>query len=207
MTRIIAGRAGGRRLAVPPTGTRPTSDRVREALFSALDSEWRAAGVTWNQVPVLDLYAGSGALGLEALSRGAPEVVLVEKARPAARVLSSNVAAVGCPGARVLVRDARQLPLTPPAGAPARLVLVDPPYEVAAADIRRLLADLRDAGWIADDAVIVVERPGRDGDSPLPPDWVEVRRRAYGDTALWYGRAASDAPAAPEAPKDGEEGD
>lgn len=192
MTRIIAGVAGGRRLAVPPAGTRPTSDRVREALFSALDSEWRARGVTWSQIPVLDLYAGSGALGLEALSRGAPEAVLVEKARPAARVLAANVAAVGCPGAQVVVTDARRLAQTPPVAAPALLVFADPPYDVPAADVGRVLGELVAGGWIAPEAMIVVERPARDEATPLPAGWRQVRRRAYGDTALWYGRSASD---------------
>lgn len=193
MTRIVAGVAGGRRLAVPPAGTRPTSDRVREALFSALDSEWRAAGRSWSTIAVLDLYAGSGALGLEALSRGAAQAVLVERSRSAARVLQANVATVGCPGAVVLVRDVGQLAATPPPGEPARLVLADPPYDVRAADVARLLAGLLEAGWIAHDAVVVVERPARDGASPLPDGWEETRRRSYGDSALWYGRSAAEA--------------
>jgi 16S rRNA (guanine966-N2)-methyltransferase len=192
VTRIIAGSAGGRRLAVPATGTRPTSDRVREAMFSALDSEWIARDLAWSQVTVLDLYAGTGALGLEALSRGAPVALLVEKSRSAARTLTANAAAVGCPGAQVLIRDAVQLASTPPPADPAGLVLVDPPYDVKAADVQRLLADLHAAGWIAADAVIVVERPARDDASPLPSVWQELRRRSYGDTALWYGRVATD---------------
>ena len=190
MTRIIAGAAGGRRLAVPPAGTRPTSDRVREALFSALDSEWRARGTAWPAVGVLDLYAGSGALGLEALSRGAAQAVLVERSRSAARVLQANVATVDCPGAVVLVRDVGQLASTPPPGGPAELVLADPPYDVPAAEVARLLAGLLDAGWIAADAVVVVERPTRDAASPLPDGWEQTRRRSYGDTVLWYGRCA-----------------
>ena len=109
VTRIIAGAARGRRLAVPGSGTRPTSDRVREALFSALESEWVARGITWPEVTVLDLFAGTGALGLEALSRGATRAQLVERARPAARTLAANVAAVGCPGAEVVTRDVAQL--------------------------------------------------------------------------------------------------
>ena len=116
MTRIIAGSAGGRRLAVPPAGTRPTSDRVREALFSALDSEWRTRGIGWPEVRVLDLYAGSGALGLEALSRGASQAVLVERSRAAAGILRTNVATVDLPGAVVLARDVAQLATTPPPG-------------------------------------------------------------------------------------------
>jgi 16S rRNA (guanine966-N2)-methyltransferase len=194
MTRIIAGAARGRRLAVPDAGTRPTSDRVRESLFSALDSQWRADGVTWADVRVLDLYAGSGALGLEALSRGAHSAVLVEKSRAAARVLAANVDTVGCPGAEVMVRDVASLAGLP-APAAATLVLADPPYAVPAGSVRDLLVRLADCGWIHPDAVVVVERPARDHDCPLPPTWPEPRRRPYGDTVLWYGRSAADAEA------------
>jgi 16S rRNA (guanine966-N2)-methyltransferase len=190
VTRIVSGTARGRRLAVPSSGTRPTSDRVREALFSSLDSSLAAEGVAWADVDVLDLYAGSGALGLEALSRGARSAVLVERSRPAAKVLAANVDAVGCPGAVVLVRDALDIPATTPA-APARIVLVDPPYEVAAAAIGRLLDRLHAAGWIAVDAWVVVERPARDEASPIPAAWGEPLCRTYGDTVLWYGRADS----------------
>jgi 16S rRNA (guanine966-N2)-methyltransferase len=191
MTRIIAGAARGRRLAVPTAGTRPTSDRVREALFSALDSELLGRGSAWADLVVLDLYAGTGALGLEALSRGARAAVLVERNRAAARTLAANVETVGCAGAHVLVRDVAHLAATAPEWGPAALVLVDPPYDVAAADLRRSLEALLAAGWIADDAEIVVERPTRDPQSPLPTDWIEVRRRPYGDTVLWYGRVDS----------------
>ncbi len=192
MTRIIAGTARGRRLAVPGTGTRPTSDRVREALFSALESEWVAQGIDWSQVPVLDLFAGTGALGLEALSRGATRAHLVERSRPAARALAANVAAVGCPGAEVVIRDAAQLAAQPAPQPAARLVFADPPYDWPAVDLARLLDTLRATGWIAPGAVVVVERPARDQASPLPAGWPEPRRRPYGDTVLWYGRVPSD---------------
>jgi 16S rRNA (guanine966-N2)-methyltransferase len=190
MTRIIAGTARGRRLAVPPSGTRPTSDRVREAVFSSVDSELLARGLAWPKVRVLDLYAGTGALGLEALSRGAREAILVERSRSAGRILMANVAAVGCPGAQVLVRDVMHLAEMPAPGA-ADLVFADPPYDVAAGDLRILLALLLRSDWIADGALVVVERPARVRESPCPSDWDEPRRRAYGDTALWYGRAVS----------------
>jgi 16S rRNA (guanine966-N2)-methyltransferase len=192
VTRIIAGAARGRRLAVPGSGTRPTSDRVREALFSALESEWVARGVDWSQVPVLDLFAGTGALGLEALSRGATRAHLVERSRPAARTLAANVAAVGCPGAEVVVRDAAQLAALPAPQPAAGLVFADPPYDWPAADLAALLERLHSCGWIADDAVLVVERPARDHASPLPTGWPEPRRRPYGDTMLWYGRVPSE---------------
>src|SRR5215213_2776227 len=101
VTRIIAGRVGGRRIAVPPRGTRPTSDRVREALFSALTVEPGLGGAR-----VLDLCAGSGALGLEALSRGAAHALFVESDRRAAAVLGRNVADLGLPGATVRAASA-----------------------------------------------------------------------------------------------------
>lgn len=185
MTRIIAGAAGGRRLRVPPKGTRPTSDRVREALFSALDSDLSAHDLAWTQIAVLDLYAGSGALGLEALSRGARSVVLVEKSPVAGSVLRENVASVGLPGARIIPRDVASV------GAPesaADLVLADPPYDVGAATVREVLEALHVAGWIAAGARVVVERATRDEESPLPEGWLLVRQRAYGETSLWYGR-------------------
>jgi 16S rRNA (guanine966-N2)-methyltransferase len=191
MTRIIAGTARGRRLAVPGSGTRPTSDRVREALFSALESEWTAEGLDWSQVPVLDLFAGTGALGLEALSRGSTRAHLVERSRPAARTLAANVAAVGCPGAEIVIRDAAQLAALPAPQPGARLVFADPPYDRPAVDLAGLLERLHSSGWIAAGAVVVVERPTRDPESPFPAGWPEPRRRPYGDTVLWYGRVAS----------------
>ena len=175
MTRIIAGAARGRRLAVPAKGTRPTSDRVRESLFSVLDSALLAGDRGWQDISVLDLYAGSGALGLEALSRGARSVVLVEKSAAAVRVL-----------------DARSPARVVAMSSAADLVLIDPPYEVPADDIATTLAGLLASGWIRHGADVVVERSARDVDSPLPVDWEEPRRREYGDTALWYGRAAAD---------------
>lgn len=191
MTRIIAGSARGRRLSVPAAGTRPTSDRVREAIFSALDSQLLATDSAWSEVTVLDLFAGTGALGLEALSRGARTAVLVEKSRGAARSLSANADAVGCPGSEVLVRDVRRLAALPPPQEGAGLVFVDPPYDWPAGDIRDLLDGLHAARWIADGAQVIVERPARDPDSPIPAGWEQPRRRPYGDTALWYGHCAA----------------
>lgn len=122
--RIVAGAARGRRLAVPAAGTRPTSDRVRESVFAALESAYGSlAGLR-----VLDLYAGSGAFGLEALSRGAAALTLIERDRRAAAVLRRNVEAVGLPGAAVIVRDVTAVLRTRPA-QPYDLVLADPPYD------------------------------------------------------------------------------
>ncbi|MDP1876507.1 MAG: 16S rRNA (guanine(966)-N(2))-methyltransferase RsmD [Actinomycetota bacterium] len=189
--RIVAGAARGRRLAVPPSGTRPTSDRVREAMFSTLESGMAAEGVAWADVDVLDLFAGSGALGLEALSRGARSAVLVESSRAAASVANANTRAVGLPGATVIVRDALRLATASPPPVRASLCLADPPYDWAADDVAALLDGLAQARWLAAGATSVVERPAKDLVSPLPAAWTPVRRRSYGDTALWYGRTVS----------------
>jgi 16S rRNA (guanine966-N2)-methyltransferase len=181
MTRIVAGAAGGRRLAVPPSGTRPTSDRVREALFSALAHDPGLDGAA-----VLDLCAGSGALGLEALSRGAAHALLVESDRRAADVLRRNVAAVGLPGA--LVRRAGAAAVLGAAADRAYdVVLVDPPYAVPDAEVAGWLAAADAHGWLAAGAVVVVERSARGPAFPWPPPLVGVRERRYGETVLHVG--------------------
>jgi 16S rRNA (guanine966-N2)-methyltransferase len=183
--RIIAGRAGGRRLAVPPRGTRPTSDRVREALFSALESEPGLHGAA-----VLDLCAGSGALGLEALSRGAVQATFVESDRRAATVLRRNVADLALPGATVRAAPAAAV-LAGQADRAYDVVLVDPPYATPDAEVARWLAAAHAHGWLADDAVVVVERPrgGSDTAFPWPPPFTAVRERRYGDTVLHTARS------------------
>jgi 16S rRNA (guanine966-N2)-methyltransferase len=192
MTRIISGVARGRTLKVPVKGTRPTSDRVRESLFSALQSRLLADGLDWADICVLDLYAGSGALGLEALSRGAREVWLIENNRAAATVIASNIETLGLPGAHVLSSDAAVVArVRPPAAAPANIVLADPPYDVSISVMRALVADLVAAGWLAADAHVVIERPARENESPFPDDW-ENQSRRMGDTVLWYGRAVGE---------------
>lgn len=185
MTRIVAGTARGRRLTVP-TGdrTRPTSDRVREALFSSLESTLGPlVGLR-----VLDLYAGSGALGLEALSRGAAHATLVEAEPPAVRAIRANIAAVGTDRAEVIVGRVERYVDTPPA-EPYDLVLADPPYGLPGRDLTAVLAALAD-GWLSPDALLVVERPRRGDPVEWPSGLVGVRDRRYGETVLWYGRPA-----------------
>lgn len=184
MTRIIGGAARGRRLRVPPGGTRPTSDRAREALFSALEAARGGLG----GAAFLDLYAGSGAVGLEALSRGAAHATLIERDARAAAVLRANAAAVGLPGAEV-VADAveRRLGQGPPRSYD--VVFVDPPYSEPVERVHAVLAALRDHGWLAPEAVIVVERSAREA-FEWPEGYVADRDRRYGEAALWYGRAA-----------------
>jgi 16S rRNA (guanine966-N2)-methyltransferase len=178
VTRIIAGTAGGRRLAVPPSGTRPTSDRVREALFSALAASPGLAGAA-----VLDLCAGSGALGLEALSRGADHALFVESDRRAAAVLRRNVVELGLPGAVVRVATAAAV-LSGRADRAYDLVLVDPPYTVPDSEVAGWLAAAHVHGWLADEAVVVVERPRSGEPFPWPSPLRPERERRYGDTVL-----------------------
>lgn len=187
MTRIIAGLAKGRRLTVPDAGTRPTSDRVREALFSAL--EHRAQDVTGMRV--LDLFAGSGALGLEALSRGADTAVLVERDRRACEVLRANVERIGLDGAHVLCDDVTRLTRAVSTRGRFDLVLMDPPYEMADDRIVTVVQNLVDGSWLSCGAMVVVERSVRSGDVTWPVGFTSAERRTYGDTvvmhALWYG--------------------
>lgn len=181
MTRIVAGEARGRSLGVPAgRGTRPTTDRAREALFSTL-----AALVDLDGVRFLDLFAGSGAVGLEALSRGAGEVVLVESDAGASRVIGDNVAALSMTGARV-VRDRveRYLETTPDV---FDVVFADPPYEADGTALRATLSRLCD-GWIQPGSVLVVERPTRAGDWSWPEGIESLKSRRYGEGTLWYGR-------------------
>ncbi|WP_116948192.1 16S rRNA (guanine(966)-N(2))-methyltransferase RsmD [Jiangella endophytica] len=184
MTRIVAGTAGGRRLSVPPGNrTRPTSDRVREALFASLESA--LGGLTG--LRVLDLYAGSGALGLEALSRGAEHCLMVESDARAAAVIRANVKAVGLPGAVVAASAVERVLATPP-DAPYDVVLADPPYAMVDAELSGVLVFLT-AGWLAPEALVVVERDRRSAPVTWPDDIVGGRERRYGETVLWYGHA------------------
>jgi 16S rRNA (guanine966-N2)-methyltransferase len=223
VTRVIAGADGGRRLTVPGgDSTRPTSDRAREGLFGTVVSEIGSLAGKH----VLDLYAGSGAIGLEALSRGARDVLMVESDAQAVAVIRANIATVGMEGARV-IRDRveRVLARTPaapgqaaggsakePPGAPAAsgasgtsgasgasgapdsrdgpdrydLVFADPPYAMTVAAVTRMLSLLAD-GWLADDALVVVERATRSGPVHWPPGYLPGKSRRYGEATFWYG--------------------
>ncbi|RDI69409.1 16S rRNA (guanine(966)-N(2))-methyltransferase RsmD [Nocardia pseudobrasiliensis] len=178
MTRIVAGTAGGRRLRVPPAGTRPTSDRVREALFNLL-----AARLDFDGVRVLDLYAGSGALGLEALSRGASHALLIESDRKAAGVVRGNIADLGLPGAELRQAAVASVLALAPA-APYDLVFSDPPYVLETDDVAADLAALAGNGWLHPDALVVVERSSRSPETPWPADFSPLKARVYGETRL-----------------------
>jgi 16S rRNA (guanine966-N2)-methyltransferase len=196
VTRIIAGAARGRRLAVPETGTRPTADRVREALFSSLTAVKDLSGLR-----VLDLFAGSGALGLEALSRGAFSATLVDNSPPAVQVLRRNAATVGLPGVQVIRATATGHLRGRP--EPFDLVLLDPPYDLAADDVEQILAQLC-TGWLARGAVVVVERGARSESPRWPAGFGAAWNRRFGDTelhrAVWYGHGDTldELPVSPE---------
>lgn len=178
MTRIVAGSAGGRTLGVPPQGTRPTSERVREALFSRLEHLDVIADAR-----VLDCYAGSGALGLEAASRGAREVVLVEAAKTAADVCRRNVATLGLGDRVTVVRDRAERYVARPVATPWDLVLLDPPYDLPEAGLSEVLTGL--VGVLAPHAVVVVERSTRSPAPGWPDGLVPLHTRAYGETSVY----------------------
>jgi 16S rRNA (guanine966-N2)-methyltransferase len=182
VTRIIAGVAGGRRLKVPPAGVRPTGDRAREGLFNSLGSLLDLEGAA-----VLDLYAGSGALGLEALSRGARSAVLVESGARVLPVLRANLAAVGLPGGRVVAASVPAFVAGPPPET-FDLVLADPPYATPSEEVRGVLAALAGGGWLAPGAVAAVERSAREALWEWPTPFTAVRDRRYGEALLRYGR-------------------
>ena len=187
MTRITAGRYRGRRLQTPPGDTtRPTSERVREALANAL-----VAGGGLEGARVLDLYAGSGALGLELISRGADSLVLVEYDRLALVALRANVATLQAPDVQVVGTDVRTF-ASSPAGRPFDFVVADPPYDVPTAELTALFGELRAAGHLHPGADLIVERSRRSGEMIWPDPLIGVRTKKYGDTRLCYGRAPTE---------------
>jgi 16S rRNA (guanine966-N2)-methyltransferase len=199
MTRIIGGSAGGRRLATPRgSATRPTSDRVREALFSAVES-WCGP---LDGLRVLDLYAGSGAVGLEAWSRGAGVVTMVEQDRRTAALISENARTLGFAKAQVRAASVAAVLLKPPS-APYDVVYLDPPYPLPNADVEADLAALVAQEWLVPDGLVVVERSARTRGLVWPPGLVLDRERRYGETVLWYGHAGgADFGSAPPAEED-----
>jgi 16S rRNA (guanine966-N2)-methyltransferase len=187
VTRIIGGVAGGRRINTPRgPATRPTSDRVREALFSAVES-WCGS---LHGLRFLDLYAGSGAVGLEAWSRGAGVVTLVEQDRRTAALITQNARSLGFAKANVL-NGAVAATLRRPPSAPYDVAFLDPPYpledQVVAAD----LAALVDEGWLVPGALVIVERSARSPEPVWPDGFTETRERRYGETTLWFAQSES----------------
>lgn len=184
MTRVVAGAYGGRRLAVPSGPTRPTSEKVREALGSALQALDAVVGVS-----VLDLFAGSGAVAIELLSRGADHAVLVENNKQAAAVARKNIAAVG--GRAEVVSGSVATYVAAPAPQRFDVVFIDPPYDLPVREVEAVLTALVANGWLAADAVVVIERRHRDGAITWPDGITAYRDKRYGDTVLFYGLAST----------------
>ncbi len=188
MTRIIAGFAGSRELKVPKSGTRPTSDRVREAVFSALEARDVIVGAR-----VLDLFAGSGALALEALSRGAVSVTMVEKNPHAGALLRTNADLIRTAGkldalaTRVVIASVASF-LGNPSSELFDIVFIDPPYELSEEEVTHALELL--VPHLAEDAEVVLERSTRSG-QPVLPDGLELdKSKAYGETTIHWISAA-----------------
>jgi 16S rRNA (guanine966-N2)-methyltransferase len=177
--RIVGGRLRGRMLAAPKSqAIRPTADRLRETLFNILI---HAYGDPVSGARVLDLFAGTGALGLEAISRGATFALLVDERAEARALIRANVEALGLGGVtRVFRRDATKLGPVHPL-APFSLAFLDPPYGQGLAE--QALSSARAGGWLADDALLVVEEAARPG-FEVPDGFAEQERRAYDDTEL-----------------------
>jgi 16S rRNA (guanine966-N2)-methyltransferase len=180
MTRIVAGSAGGRKLVVPKGDlTRPTSDRVREGVFGALD----ARGLL-QSAKVLDLYCGSGALGLEAASRGAASVVLVDTSRQAIEAARQNVAALGFPRVTVVLSSVARY-LGSRAASAASVVFADPPYAIGPDEVTAMLSALATRNWLQPNATLLLERSTRSPEPSWPPGLVRQAVRRYGETAVW----------------------
>ena len=187
MTRIISGVAGSLKLASPAKSTRPTSDRVRESIFSRIDARGIVEGAA-----TLDLYAGTGALGLESLSRGAISAVLVESNRQAAAVCEVNCKKVDknlfAEGVDVRIKVVIQpvnMFLTTGEAAPAfDLVFIDPPYNVSNDEVTENLQNL--LAWLKPDATIILERSSRTEAPTLPTGLVLDETKSYGDTAVYW---------------------
>ncbi len=189
MTRIIGGVAGGRRLQTQRgLQTRPTSDRVREALFSSIES-WCGS---LSGLRFLDLYAGSGAVGLEAWSRGAGVVTLVEHDRRSTALIRGNARAIGFGGADVVAASVPTTLKRTPA-APYDVAYLDPPYPLESGQVDADVHALHEFDWLVPGAMVIVERSSRSDPPDFPDGFTDLRERRYGETTLWYGHAAPSA--------------
>jgi 16S rRNA (guanine966-N2)-methyltransferase len=200
VSRIVAGSARGRRIAMPPgQRTRPTTDRVREALFASLASWAGTAGQPAEQslagLAFCDLYAGSGAVGLEAASRGAHPVLLVESDRRTARLAAKNATDLGLE-ADIQIASVEELTDRPAVRA-YDVVFADPPYELAGDAVSTVLTGLVAYDWLAPTALVVVERSRRSPALHWPDAFDQVRLRRYGETVLSFGTSTGSVSQAP----------
>lgn len=183
MTRIIGGDLRGRSIKVPDSHTRPTSSRVREAIFSSV--EHAVSGL--HDLRVLDLFAGSGAFGIESISRGAAEAVLIENDLRAVDTLHSTIQSLGIKTARVLIADVILKINEPSSCGKFDVVFIDPPYDLDDEQVNALLAHLPKNGWLAHYGLLVVER-GSKSKVIWPESIEQLRQKFYGDTTIWYGQ-------------------
>jgi 16S rRNA (guanine966-N2)-methyltransferase len=181
VTRIITGSAGGRTLRVPPTGTRPTSDRVREALFSRIDALTDILGAS-----VLDLYAGSGAVGFEAASRGASQVDLVDNSDKAIRVITDNFTslAAALPNTTVKSHRSTALSFLDASTGTWDIVFLDPPYDTPNSEVEQVLTALVDR--LSPGALVAVERSAREPEPRWPAGIERLNPKTYGETTLYW---------------------
>lgn len=180
--RIVAGSARGRRLDAPAGVTRPTSDRAREGLFSTLE---HLLG-TLDQKKVLDLYAGTGAIGFEAASRGAAQVDLVENDAKAVQVCRNNLAHLGFATVKIHALSVDKWLTSVQPAVPYDLVVMDPPYSNSNESVEEVLAKLVDRGWLAKDAVIAVERDAKAPEFTWTLGLTPARERRYGHAMVRY---------------------
>jgi len=185
MTRIIAGEWGGRKLRVPAQGTRPTSERVREAVLNALQHRFES----WQDLRVLDLYAGSGALGFEALSRGAAWATFVDNSAAAVKAIRENQRTLNSDQLDVIARDVAVFTARQNPAPPYDLVFADPPYNVLPETLHHVLTGVAQNGWLAPNCLLVVETVRRYRGELWPQGVTAERASDYGDTRIWYGLA------------------
>lgn len=193
MPRIITGQYAGRILKVPERGTRPTTDRVREAVFNSLN-----ARMDFEHTYILDLYAGSGALALEALSLGAAHAYCVDAYPGATQIITHNARCLDDPSQCTIITSKVETFLSSTTEHPSfDVILCDPPYEVDNATVTSVLQQLIDYNWLAADALIVVERTKRTGEFAIPESYHEITVKKYGDTRVtlleWTGTTPVDA--------------
>lgn len=185
--RITGGTLGGRALAAPSDNrVRPTSDKVRQAIFNILAHQDFGDGFALEGARVADLFAGTGALGIEAISRGAAFVLFIEDSGESRALIHRNVEALGLTGVtKIWRRDATRLgPMAPGAGGPFELVFLDPPYRKNL--IAPALAALRDGGWLAPGALIVAESAANEDALETPPGFRTLDVRIYGETQVTF---------------------
>ena len=182
--RIIAGSSKGKTLFSPPDTTRPTSDRAREGLFSSLESEFGSI----SGLNVLDLFSGSGAVGVEALSRGAAHVYSIQQHEATARVASKNFELVNNPEGKFAVINSSALRfVSSPRQLAFDIIFMDPPYDVGNTDIEELITNIDTQGLLSERGIIAIERASKKTPFEWPAPFIQEKIRSYGQGSIFYG--------------------